>query len=49
MTDTYSNNYTEDTRLIASIQCDHNLMIEDIYIEELPEPRGFVFGGLAHK
>lgn len=35
--------YTEDRQLIASIQCDHNLMIEAIYIEELPETRGFRF------
>lgn len=35
--------YTEDKRLIASIQCNENLMIEDIFIESLPETRGLRF------
>lgn len=35
--------YTEDKRLIASIRCNENLMIEDIFIESLPETRGLRF------
>ncbi len=35
--------YTEDRQLIASIQCNDNLKIEDIYIEPIPDTRGFRF------
>lgn len=32
--------YTENLDLIAAIKCDLQLLIEDIYIESIPETRG---------
>lgn len=35
--------YTEDKLLIASMQCDNNFILEDVYIPDYVETRGFRF------